>query len=234
MNETLEKTIGISFKNKLLLQKALTHRSYLNEHPAWPVPHNERLEFLGDAVLELVTTEFLFQKYTESSEGVLTSIRSALVNHRMLVLIAKDIHIESQMFLSRGEAKGTEKARNVILANAVEALIGALYLDQGYDIAKRFIEHFILVYVDKVIKEELYYDPKTLLQEIAQEQSRVTPSYNVLAESGPDHKKDFVVGVFFDEALIAKGQGTSKHEAERNAASAALKSIVKKSELLNE
>lgn len=228
MSEAIEKTIGISFKNKLLLQKALTHRSYLNEHPTWPVPHNERLEFLGDAVLELVTTEFLFQRYETSSEGELTSIRSALVNHRMLVLISQDIQIEKHMFLSRGEAKGTEKARDVILANAVEALIGALYLDQGYRAAKKFIERFVLVYVDKVMEEELYRDPKSLLQEILQEQSKITPSYTILGESGPDHEKEFVVGVFFGDKLAAKGKGASKQEAERSAARAALKGLDQK------
>lgn len=223
--EELEKIIGIKFKNPLLLKEALTHRSFLNENPAWPTFHNERLEFLGDAVLELSVTELLFHKLPDYDEGRLTSIRAALVNHQMLAQIAAKIGLDKYIYLSRGEAKGTPKAKEVILGNAVEALIGAIYLDQGYETAKHFVARFILVNLERIIREKLYRDPKNFLQELIQEKKKITPSYEVLEESGPDHQRIFTVGVYFDKTLIAKGKGTSKQEAEREAALNALRKL---------
>ncbi len=220
--QDLEKVIGIDFEDQLLLKEALTHRSYLNENKKWPTSHNERLEFLGDAVLELVVTDFLFRKYDDFDEGKLTGIRAALVNHNMLSRVADEINLGEQVFLSKGENHSSNKAREAIYANAVEALIGAIYLDQGYEIASQFIKRFILSKLEMVMEEELYNDPKSLLQEIVQEQMKVTPWYKVLDEEGPDHKKEFLVGVFFDDKLGAKGKGKSKQDAERAAAKNAL------------
>lgn len=218
----LEKKIGITFKNEELLKEALTHRSYLNENPSWPLPHNERLEFLGDAVLEIIVTEFLYHRYPEYQEGTLTALRAALVNYLMLSEVAKIINLEEYIFFSRGEAKDTGKARDVILANAMESLIGAIYLDSGYEKAQKFINTFITCHIERVMKEELYKDPKSHLQEIVQEKMKVTPMYKVLGEKGPDHQKEFFVGVFFGNTCAAEGAGTSKQEAERNAAENAL------------
>jgi len=221
----LEKKIGIVFKNKELLTEALTHRSYLNENPDAKLRHNERMEFLGDAVLEIIVTEFLFHKYPDKEEGPLTSLRAALVNYIMLSQIAKEITLDDFILFSKGEAKDKGKAREVILANAMEALIGALYLDEGYDKAKKFIYEFITPKIDIVLKEELYRDAKSWLQEIVQEKNKVTPMYKVLGEKGPDHEKEFLVGVYISDKLLAEGLGASKQEAERNAAQNALDKI---------
>lgn len=219
----LEKRIGVSFKDDNLLKEALTHRSYINENPSWPVFHNERLEYLGDAVLELVVTEYLFKTYTNHQEGELTSFRAALVNYQMLSRVAREMKLEDSLYLSRGEAKDEGKAREVILANAFEALVGAIYLDQGYAIISDFIGRFLILHLSEVIENKLYRDPKSLLQEIAQEKFKITPMYKVLRENGPDHNKNFIVGVFFGEEFIAEGSGTSKQEAESSAARTALK-----------
>ena len=221
----LEQKLGVIFKNKNLLKEALTHRSYLNENPSWPLPHNERLEFLGDAVLELAVTEILFSRYPTSPEGELTSIRSALVNYQMLADIAKNMELGDYVFLSKGEAKDAGKAREVILANSFEAVLGAVYLDTGYESAKNFIEKAVMGRLDEVIEKKLYQDPKSLLQEIVQEKLRATPTYSVLSEKGPDHAKIFKVGVFFNGDLIAEGEGASKQEAEVEAAKNALKNV---------
>ena len=223
--EGIEKKIGIKFKNKNLLKEALTHRSFLNENSNWSPNHNERLEYLGDAVLELIVTEFLFKKYPKYQEGDLTSIRAALVNHIMLFTVAKDIDLEKFIYLSKGEAKDFSKAKNAILSNAVEALIGAVYLDQGYEITKNFISKNILTHLKEVFEKELFIDSKSLLQEIIQEKLKLTPTYKILEEEGPDHKKEFIAGVLFGQKIIAKGKGLSKQEAERNAAAAALKVV---------
>jgi ribonuclease III len=225
--EDLEEIIGINFNNHLLLKEALTHRSYLNENPDWPVPHNERLEFLGDAVLELIVTEFLFEKYPDFNEGLLTGIRAALVNHSMLLRVSKDIGFVSRVFLSKGESKGSEKAKESIFANAVEALIGAIYIDQGYEKSEEFIKKFVLKNLDMVMEQKLYRDPKSILQEIAQEKFSITPRYEIIEENGPDHHKRFLVGAYLDNKLIAKGEGDSKQDAEREAASNSLKEIEK-------
>lgn len=221
----LEELISYQFKNKDLLKESLTHRSYLNERPDWGLPHNERLEFLGDAVLELSVTEELFKRFPEKNEGELTPIRSALVNYQMLSAVAKDIKLEDFIFLSKGEAKDLGRAREVILANALEALIGAIYLDGGYFEAKRFVNKFVLNYLDEVMRRRLYKDAKSQLQEIIQETKKVTPTYKVLSEEGPDHDKIFEVGVYFGEEFAAKGKGPSKQEAEVEAAKAALEQL---------
>lgn len=220
--ENLESVLGVSFRDQGLLKEALTHRSYLNENPKWPLPHNERLEFLGDAVLELVVTEHLYAQFPDSPEGRLTAVRAALVNYQSLAAVGKKINLEDFIFLSRGEAKDTGRAREVILANAMEALLGAIYLDQGYGAVKRTIAMLILPEVEKVIAEEKYRDPKSLLQEKVQTRFKITPVYKVLGENGPDHDKTFEVGVFVNDELCGKGEGPSKQEAETKAAEAAL------------
>src|SRR3989344_347653 len=225
ITKTLEESLGLHFKNPELLREALTHRSYLNENPRERVRDNERLEYLGDAVLELVVSEFLFEKFHDREEGELTSIRAALVNYQMLGLVAKDINLQKYILLSRGEAKDTGKAREVIMANALEALIGAIYLDQGYAKAKEALAQILFPKLDEVIEKGLYKDPKSLLQEIVQEEWRVTPNYKVIAETGPDHQKLFVVGVYFGEELKEKGEGSSKQEAESNAAARLLERL---------
>ncbi len=221
--EVLEKKIGIEFKNGELLLEALTHRSYLNEYTNWKLPHNERLEYLGDAVLELVITHELFKKFPEYMEGHLTVLRAALVNAQMLSKIAEDIKLDSFMLMSRGERKDTGKAREVILANVIEAVIGAIYIDQGIDSAKKFILQFIWTHLDEILETKSYRDSKSELQEIIQERLKVTPAYRVIKESGPAHKKTFNVGVYFGEKFIADGTGASKQEAEVEAAKQALK-----------
>ncbi|MEK7513013.1 MAG: ribonuclease III [Patescibacteria group bacterium] len=221
--ETLGKTIGINFRRVELLKEALTHRSYLNENPSWPLPDNERLEYLGDAVLELAVTEFLFKTFPEKQEGELTSFRAALVNYQMLAAVARSIKLDDFLLLSKGEAKDTGKAREVILANAFEAIVGAVYLDQGYDAARGAVERTVLPCLDEVIAKGLNRDPKSMLQERSQERFKVTPTYRVLKEEGPDHKKQFLVGVYLGDELAGKGYGTSKQEAEARAADAALK-----------
>ena len=220
--ENLESVLGVSFRDQGLLKEALTHRSYLNENPKWPLPHNERLEFLGDAVLELVVTEHLYAQFPDSPEGRLTAVRAALVNYQSLAAVGKKINLEDFIFLSRGEAKDTGRAREGILANAMEALLGAIYLDQGYGAVKRTIAMLILPEVERVIAEEKYRDPKSLLQEKVQTRFKITPVYKVLGENGPDHDKTFEVGVFVNDELCGKGEGPSKQEAETKAAEAAL------------
>ncbi|MBI4114480.1 MAG: ribonuclease III [Candidatus Niyogibacteria bacterium] len=218
----LESKLGIEFNNKDLLREALTHRSYLNENASWQYPHNERLEFLGDAVIELVVTEALFSQFPDKPEGELTSFRAALVNTRMLSEIARSLHIEDFLLLSRGESKDAGRARQYILANTFEALTGALYLDSGYDKAKQFLLQSVLARLSDVIEKKLYKDPKSLFQEEAQEREGITPTYQVVRESGPDHDKHFVIGVFLDEEKVAEGTGPSKQTAQEEAARIAL------------
>ncbi len=221
--DQLEQKINIQFKNKDLLTQAVVHRSYLNEHPDFHVGHNERLEFLGDAVLELVTTEYLYLNY-ENPEGELTNWRASLVNSKMLSQIGEEIELHKYLHLSRGESKDANgKARQYILANAMEALIGAIYLDQGWEVAKQFIHTHILTKLDYILEHKLYLDPKSRFQEASQEKMGVTPSYKVISETGPDHNKKFVVGVYLNDELAAKGEGTSKQEGQVDAAEAALK-----------
>ncbi len=219
--KSLEKTIGTKFNDENLLKQALVHRSYLNEHPGFALDHNERLEFLGDAVLELVVTEYLYNKYP-NPEGELTNWRASLVNSKILSKIASDIDFENCLFLSKGEQKDTGKARQFILANAMESLIGAIYLDQGWDAAKTFITKFILSELPEILDKKLYLDPKSSFQEMAQEKAGITPSYKVLSESGPDHDKEFEIGIYLKTELVATGTGSSKQEAQEDAARNAL------------
>lgn len=219
----LEKKIGIKFKNQDLLTEALTHRSYLNEYPRWHLPHNERLEYLGDAVLELLVSEELFRKFPNDPEGRLTILRAALVNYQSLSRVAENIGMEEFILLSRGERRDKGKAREVILANAIEALIGAIYLDQEVEKVRNFVRQFIMVGLPEILETKSYKDAKSELQEIVQEKLKVTPTYRVLAESGPAHKRLFKIGVYFSDELIAEGSGLSKQEGELEAAKDALK-----------
>lgn len=221
--ELLEKNIEVTFKNKEILRQAVVHRSYLNEHPDFASGHNERLEFLGDAVLELVVTEFLYNNF-DNPEGELTNWRASLVNAKMLSGIAKDLGIEDFLYLSRGESKDKDtKARQYILANAIEAVIGAIYQDRGWDEVKNFIHHYIIIHLDTILENQLYIDPKSHFQELAQEKIGVTPNYKVLKEEGPDHAKNFTVAVYLEKEEVARGEGTSKQEAQTEAAREAIK-----------
>ncbi len=217
-----EESIGVTFKNKTLLAQAFTHRSYLNENPSAGLEHNERLEFLGDAVLELAVTDFLYRTYGDSPEGELTAYRAALVNANTMAEFANEIDMNDYLYLSRGEAKDTGKARLYILANAIEALIGAMYLDQGYAVTEKFIDRFLNKRAAEIVKKKLWRDSKSLVQEKAQEHVGVTPSYKVLKETGPDHDKHFTIGIYFGNEKIAEGKGHSKQEAEQDAARAAV------------
>ena len=219
---TFEEAIGVTFKNRDLLAQAFIHRSYLNENPRTGLEHNERLEFLGDAVLELAVTDFLYRTYPESPEGELTSYRAALVNANTMADFANEINMNDLLFLSRGEAKDTGKARLYILANAIEALIGAMYLDQGYAVTEKFIDRFLHKRAADVVKKKLWRDSKSLVQEKAQEHVGVTPAYKVIRETGPDHDKHFTIGIFFGSDKIAEGRGHSKQEAEQDAARLAI------------
>jgi len=220
--EILEKKLGLKFKNKALLKQAFIHRSYLNENPDLKLEHNERLEFLGDAVIELIVTEELYKEYPEKTEGDLTNWRAALVNAKMLTSVAEELGFNDFLLLSRGETKEMGKARAYILANVFEALLGALYLDSGYNLCDEFIKKHLMKNLADIIQDGSYKDAKSKFQEEAQERVSITPSYNVIKESGPDHEKNFVVGVYLDEELVAEGKGSSKREAEEAAAQLAL------------
>ena len=217
-----EMKIGYPFNDKRLLETAFTHRSYLNENRAAGREHNERLEFLGDAVLELVVTQFLFAKYPEKPEGELTAYRAALVNTQSISDAAQKLGMNDYMLLSRGESRDTGRARMIILANAFEALIGALYLDQGYAAAEKFIADQLFYKTEDVVEKRLWQDAKSRFQEIAQEKLGITPTYQLLDQSGPDHDRQFVVGAFVGQGKIATGEGRSKQEAEQDAAQKAL------------
>lgn len=218
-----ENKTKIFFKDKNLLKQSFIHRSYINENANTGFSHNERLEFLGDAVIELVVTDFLYKKYPNYTEGELTSVRSALVNAIIISEVASKLGMNDYLLLSKGEAKDHGKARQYILANTYEAYIGALYLDQGYSVVDKFINETLLPKTDEIVKKKLWRDAKSLVQEKAQEFVQTTPLYKVLNESGPDHDKHFTVGIFFGSLFIAEGRGKSKQEAEVSAAQAALK-----------
>jgi len=218
----IEKKLGLNFKNKDLLRQAFCHRSYLNENPKCGLENNERLEFLGDAVLELVVTEYLYKNYKES-EGQLTNWRAALVNSQSLAEISEGLGFNDYILLSRGESKDTGKARQSILANAFEAFLGALYLDQGLRTVRNFIEKYLIKKLSYIIENGLSRDAKSFFQEMSQKEIRITPEYKVLKEQGPDHAKHFTIGVFLEDKLIATGTGSSKQEAEEGAARNALK-----------
>ncbi len=213
-----EEKAGVTFKDKNLLKQAFTHRSYINENKNVRLAHNERLEFLGDAVLELIVTDFLYATYPDRPEGELTTYRSALVNAITLSEVASNLTMNDFLLLSKGEAKDTGRARQYILANTFEAVIGAIYLDQGYENAKTFIERHIFVFADKMITRGNLVDAKSMFQEKAQEKTGITPSYKLVRDSGPDHDKSFTVAVLIGKDQIAVGEGKSKQEAEQNAA----------------
>lgn len=218
----LEKKLDLTFNNPDLLLQALTHRSYLNERPDFRVGHNERLEFLGDAVLELVVTEELYARFPDKPEGDLTSFRAALVNSKILSDVSVELELNDFLNLSRGEAKDTGRARQYILANTFEALVGAIYLDRGYEASKKFILSVLMGRLEDILSKKLYKDPKSLFQEEAQERVGITPTYEVLQEWGPDHDRHFVVGVYLEKELAAEGEGPSKQTAQEEAARAAL------------
>ena len=221
---SLEEKIGIKFKNQDILAQSVVHRSYLNENPGFKLAHNERLEFLGDAVLELAVTEYLYQNYP-NPEGELTNWRASLVNAKMLSETAKELDLDEYLYLSKGEAKepADSKARQYILANAFEAMVGAIYLDQGYTVSRDFIKRFLIVKLPYILEHELYLDPKSTFQERSQEKYGVTPTYKVLEEIGPDHAKKFKVGIYLEKELVATGEGSSKQEAQVEAALSGLK-----------
>ena len=219
----LEKNLGLTFKNRKFLEQALTHRSYLNEHPDFSGHHNERLEFLGDAVLEIIVTEYLYLNFPDTPEGDLTNWRASLVNAKMLYQLAKELAVEDYLLLSKGEAKDKNtKARQYILANAFEAIIGAIYLDQGIALAKEFVIAHLIPKLNYILSHGLYLDPKSRFQEIAQEKEGITPVYKTLSEVGPDHEKLFTVGLYLGDELVAEGQGLSKQEAQVAAAAVGL------------
>ena len=219
----LEDRLGLKFNNQDLLLQALTHRSYINENPGFRLGHNERLEFLGDAVLELATTEYLYNNFPEMPEGEMTSLRAALVNSIMTGFVAGRLHLNGFLLLSRGEAKDIGRGRQYILANALEAVIGAIYLDAGYEAARDFIAREIIPELPRIRETRLYRDPKSRFQEEAQDKVGITPTYEVSREWGPDHDKHFVVGVFLEKEPVAEGEGKSKQEAQQKAAEEGLK-----------
>jgi ribonuclease-3 len=218
----LEALLGVEFQDKEHLLSAITHRSYLNEHRDATQDHNERLEFLGDAVLELVVTDYLFKKYPDKPEGELTAVRAALVNTVSLSESSTKLGVNDYLLMSKGEAKDTGRARNYILANAFEALIGALYMDKGYETAAQFIGDQLFHKTEAIVDKRLWQDPKSRFQELAQEHASVTPTYETLNQVGPDHDRVFTVGVFLAKEKVAEGQGRAKQEAEQAAAEKAI------------
>jgi len=218
-----EEKAGVVFKNKALLKQAFTHRSYINENKALGLEHNERLEFLGDAVLELVITDHLFSTMKDASEGEMTTLRSALVNADTCAKVAQLLGVNDHLLLSKGEAKDTGRARLYILANTLEALIGALYLDQGYEAAKGFIMQHITPILEIIVRDGKWIDAKSLFQEKAQEHLGATPVYKSIRETGPDHDKHFTVTVSVGGMVMGEGEGKSKQDAEQEAAKQALK-----------
>ncbi len=219
----LEKKIKVKFNDLSLVDTAFVHKSYINEHGDLKKQHNERLEFLGDAVLELIVTEYLFKKYPEEEEGVLTNWRSALVKGKHLAEIASELGLGLYLYLSHGEEKSAGRKKNYILANTLEALIGAIYLDQDYKVSHDFIDSFILKRLEEILKNGLHIDAKSRFQEISQEVTGLTPEYRLIKDEGPDHNKIFVMGIYIGEEYIAEGSGSSKQKAEQEAAAAGIK-----------
>ena len=226
--EQLEQNLDIKFEDKNLLKTAFIHRSYLNEHPGEPLPHNERLEFLGDAVLGMVISEYLFIQFPDHPEGDLTNFRSSLVNARILSQISASLNLGDYLFLSKGEEASGGRQRQYILANTFEALLGAIFLDRGLEETKKFVLRYLLPPLKEIIEKQLYRDFKSILQEKSQEELATTPSYKVLKETGPDHAKVFLVGVYLGKKKLAQGAGSSKQLAEQEAATVALENWDKK------
>lgn len=218
----LYKNLGVTFKDQAFLEQALVHRSYLNENPGFPLGHNERLEFLGDAVLELIVTEYLYRTYP-NPEGELTNWRASLVNAKILSDVAFTLGLNDFLLLSKGEAKEVNtKARQYILANTIEAVVGALFLDQGFTVCEAFIHRILLPRLPYILENQLHRDPKSRFQEAAQEKNGVTPNYRVQSETGPDHAKIFTIGIYLGDELVATGVGASKQEGEEAAARAGI------------
>ena len=217
-----EQSIGVVFKNKTLIEQAFTHRSYINENPRSTLEHNERLEFLGDAVIELIVTDALYHSYPNNHEGDLTAYRSALVNAVIMGEVATALNMNDYLLLSKGESRDTGRARQTILANTYESFVGALYLDGGYDICNKFVSSTLLPRLDDIIAKKSWKDAKSQVQEEAQDRLGLTPAYKVVSESGPDHDKHFTIGIYFGDKKIADGKGKSKQEGEQQAALAAL------------
>lgn len=221
--DAVEKILGMKFHNQDLLKRALTHRSFLNEHKEWRnIGHNERLEFLGDSVLGLIVAEHLFKEFSDLREGQLTALRAALINGNSLMEAAEEMNLKKYLLVSKGEKHELQKMHPYFLANAIESIVGAIYLDQGFDEAKNFVRRFILTKTERILETESYKDPKSLFQEKSQENLNVTPVYKTLKSWGPDHLKQFRVGVYLDKKLVAEGEGYSKREAEEKAARQAL------------
>lgn len=218
-----EKKVHVIFNDKDLLKQAFVHRSYINENPLLGLWHNERLEFLGDAVLELSVTDYLYKKYPDKTEGDLTSYRASLVNADIISQSAIELGMNEYLLLSKGEAKDVGKARQYILANVFESFVGALYIDRGYEAADKFIGKSLFHKIDEIVEKGLFRDAKSFVQEKAQEHLGVTPSYRVMTEIGPDHDKMFTVGIYFGNDFIGDGSGKSKQEAEQKAAQNAIK-----------
>lgn len=221
--QILQKKIGITFDSPELLDQAFVHASYVNEHRELKKQHNERLEFLGDAVLELVVTEFLYKNFPTKGEGILTSWRAALVKGKHLAEIANKLELGMYLYLSRGEERSGGRQKNYILANTLEALIGVIYLEKGYQLAHEFIDNHIMSQLTSILEQGLHIDAKSRFQEICQDRLGFTPEYKIVAEFGPDHDKNFTMGAYIDGELIAEGTDSSKQKAEQNAAQAALK-----------
>jgi ribonuclease-3 len=219
----LQTLLEVKFTDTTVLLSAVTHRSYLNEHREATWEHNERLEFLGDAVLELVTTDFLFNKYPEKPEGELTAVRAALVNTVSLSAASERLGINEYLLMSKGESKDIGRARQYILANVFEACIGAIYIDQGYEKAKEFIAGRLFPMTDEIVSKKLWQDAKSRFQELSQEHESVTPRYEIISQEGPDHDRVFTVGVYLKNQLVSEGNGRSKQEAEQQAAESAIK-----------
>lgn len=229
---SLEEILGVHFKNKNLLKCALTHRSYLNEHPECSWENNERLEFLGDAVLEFLVSDYLFTIF-KKTEGEMTNLRAAIVRSETLSEIAEKIGIEKFLFLSKGERNDNGRSRKYILANAFEAIVGAIFIDQGLEKVKDFVKNKVLSRMSEIIKDKEIKDPKSRFQELVQEKFGVTPIYKIIKEWGPEHEKEFLMGVYLEEKKITEGRGFSKQEAEEEAARKAFQKLNKKSNVSN-
>jgi ribonuclease-3 len=222
--EQLQKELKINITDKNLLKNAFIHRSYLNEHPEEKLPNNERLEFLGDSVLSFIVSEHLYNQYPLHPEGDLTNFRASLVNAKALSVIARELNLGEYLLLSRGEEASGGRTRQYLLANTFEALLGAIYLDKGIEIARKFVHNQVLPFLPNIIESKTYKDFKSLLQEMSQEKKGSTPTYKVLTEVGPDHAKTFTMGVYLGDDLLSQGSGQSKQEAEQAAAKKALES----------
>jgi len=223
MIKSLEKKLKLKFKNKSIIKQAFIHRSYVNENPDLKQSNNERLEFLGDAVLELAVTEYLYSNFQKKSEGILTTWRASLVKGEALAKVSENLNLGKYLKLSKGEERGGGRKKAMILADCLEAVIGAIYLDQGFKTTKKFIDEYIIKSLDQIIKRKTYIDSKTYLQEIAQERFGVTPTYEVASEIGPDHNKKFEVVVYLGNKKVGQGLGSSKQKAQVAAARQALK-----------